>query len=292
MVTSMTGFGRAQEEVGGYNILVEVRSVNHRFFDFSSRISRGYGFLEEKLRSSLQARIARGKVDVSVELDAPDDADAEVQVNDSLAAGYLAALRGIQRRYGLPDDITVGTVARCPDLFTVRKKPADEEQVWKAVEPVLNEALIPFFAMREAEGKRLAQDMLGRAGTIIGTVEKIERRSPETVDEYRRKLKERIADMLGNAEVDEQRVLTEAAVFADKVSVTEETVRLRSHIAQFTGMLESGGAIGRRLDFLVQEMNREANTIGSKCVDASIAHMVVDMKAEIEKIREQVQNIE
>lgn len=288
----MTGFGRAEKIIGGRDIIVEIKSVNHRFFDFSSRISRGYGFLEEKLRPNLQARIARGKIDVFVDLETLDDTDAEVQVNHSLAAGYLAALREVQQRYNLPDDIRVSTIARCPDIFTVHRAPEDEDKVWADVEQVLDEALVPFFAMRKAEGQKLKEDVLGRAGTILKTVGEIEERSPQTVEEYRRKLKERISDLLGGAEVDEQRILTEAAIYADKVSVAEETVRLRSHIGQFTGMLESGEAIGRRLDFLVQEMNREANTIGSKCVDAQIAHLVVDMKAEIEKIREQIQNIE
>lgn len=288
----MTGFGRAEKIIDGRDIIVEIKSVNHRFFGFSSRISRGYGFLEDKLRSNLQTRIARGKIDVYVDLETLDDLSAEVQVNHSLASGYLAALREVQQRYGLPDDITASTIARCPDIFTIHRAPEDEEKVWAQVEQVLNEALTPFFAMREAEGAKLKDDVLGRAGTILRTVGQIEERSPRTVEEYRQKLKERISDLLGGAEVDEQRILTEAAVFADKVSVAEETVRLRSHIGQFTGMLESGEAVGRRLDFLVQEMNREANTIGSKCVDAQIAHMVVDMKAEIEKIREQIQNIE
>lgn len=292
MVKSMTGFGRAEKMTGGRDIIVEIKSVNHRFFDFSSRISRGYGFLEEKLRSFLQTRIARGKIDVFVDLETLDDAEAQVQVNHSLASGYLAALREVQQRYNLPDDVTVSTIARLPDVFTVHRAPEDEEKVWADVEQVVSEALVPFFAMREAEGAKLKEDVLGRAGTILNTVGEIEKRSPQTVDEYRQKLKDRISEMLGSAEIDEQRILTEAAVFADKVSVAEETVRLRSHIDQFTAMLESGDALGRRLDFLVQEMNREANTIGSKCVDAQIAHMVVDMKAEIEKIREQIQNIE
>lgn len=292
MVNSMTGFGRAEEIIDGRDIIVEIKSVNHRFFDFTSRVPRGYGFLEEKLRIVLQKRIARGKLDVFVDLQTLDDVSAEVEVNHSLAAGYLAALRELQRQYGLPDDITVGTVARCPDIFTVRRAPEDEEKVWQEVRQVLKKALVPFFTMREAEGQKLKEDVLGRSAAILKIVEQIEERSPQTVEEYRRKLKDRIADMLGGADVDEQRILTEAAVYADKVSVAEETVRLRSHISQFTDMLESGEAIGRRLDFLVQEMNREANTIGSKCVDAQIAHWVVDMKAEIEKIREQIQNIE
>lgn len=292
MIKSMTGFGRAEKIIDGRDIIVEIKSVNHRFFDFSTRITHGYGFLEDKLRNSLQSRVARGKIDVFVSLDTVDDTQAEVRVNHSLASGYLAALREVQQKYGLPDDITTDTVARFPDIFTVHKAPEDEEKVWAEVSRVFEEAIQPFLGMREAEGAQLKKDVLGRAHTILDTVGKIEERSPQTVEEYRRKLTERLSEMLGGTNIDEQRILTEAAVFADKVSVAEETVRLRSHIKQFGDMLESGEAIGRRLDFLVQEMNREANTIGSKCVDAETAHMVVDMKAEIEKIREQIQNIE
>lgn len=292
MVNSMTGFGRAEKIVGGRDIIVEIKSVNHRFFDFSSRVPHGFGFLEEKLRTSLQGRVARGKVDVFVEMGVLDDTSAEVEVNHSLAAGYVAALRELQQQYSLKDDVTASVVARLPDVFTVRRAPENEEEVWAQVREVLEEAIVPFFAMRAAEGKKLREDVLARSEKILGIVGRIEERSPQTVEEYRCKLKERIADMLGGAEPDEQRILTEAAIFADKVSVAEETVRLRSHISQFADMLGTGGAIGRRLDFLVQEMNREANTIGSKCVDAQIAHWVVDMKAEIENIREQIQNIE
>lgn len=292
MVNSMTGFGRAEKVVGGRDIIVEIRSVNHRFFDFSSRVPHGFGFLEEKLRTSLQGRIARGKVDVFVEMGVLDDTSAEVEVNHSLAAGYVAALRELQQQYSLKDDVTASAVARLPDIFTVRRAPENEDEVWAQVRQVLEEALVPFFAMRGAEGEKLREDVLARSEKILGIVGQVEERSPQTVEEYRCKLKERIADMLGGTEPDEQRILTEAAIFADKVSVAEETVRLRSHISQFADMLGAGGAVGRRLDFLVQEMNREANTIGSKCVDAQIAHWVVDMKAEIENIREQIQNIE
>lgn len=288
----MTGFGRAEKVVGGRDIIVEIRSVNHRFFDFSSRVPHGFGFLEEKLRTSLQGRIARGKVDVFVEMGVLDDTSAEVEVNHSLAAGYVAALRELQQQYSLKDDVTASAVARLPDIFTVRRAPENEDEVWAQVRQVLEEALVPFFAMRGAEGEKLREDVLARSEKILGIVGQVEERSPQTVEEYRCKLKERIADMLGGTEPDEQRILTEAAIFADKVSVAEETVRLRSHISQFADMLGAGGAVGRRLDFLVQEMNREANTIGSKCVDAQIAHWVVDMKAEIENIREQIQNIE
>ncbi|MCI1982690.1 MAG: YicC family protein [Oscillospiraceae bacterium] len=292
MINSMTGFGRAEETDGGRDILVEVKSVNHRFFDFNARISRGYGFLEEKLKTALKSRVSRGKIDVLVAVEPADGEDVTVQVNHSLVSGYLDALYEIQRRYNLPDDISVDTVARFPDVFTIRRAPEDEDALWEEVRRVLEKAMDPFLAMRAAEGAHMKEDVLGRANTILKLVSGIEERSPQTVEEYRNKLKERISGVLEGAAVDEGRILTEAAVFADKVSVDEETVRLRSHVSQFSDMLESGGPVGRRLDFLVQEMNREANTIGSKCADAGIAHMVVDLKAEIEKIREQIQNIE
>lgn len=287
----MTGFGRAEETVGGRNIIVEIKSVNHRFFDFTCRVPREYGFLEEKLRTLLQERVARGKVDVFVDMEALDDVSAKVEINHSLAAGYIAALRELERQYGLKDGVSVDTVARLPDVFLVRRAPEEEDEIWRQVRQVLEKALVSFFAMRGAEGEKLREDVCGRSQTILELVGRIEERSPQTVEEYRVKLKERIADMIGT-DADEQRILTEAAVFADRVSVAEETVRLRSHISQFSDMLGTGGAVGRRLDFLVQEMNRETNTIGSKCVDAQIARWVVDMKAEIEKIREQIQNIE
>ncbi len=292
MINSMTGFGRAEETDGGRDILVEVKSVNHRFFDFNARISRGYGFLEEKLKTALKSQVSRGKIDVLVAVEPADGEDVTVQVNHSLVSGYLDALYEIRRRYNLPDDISVDTVARFPDVFTVRRAPEDEDALWEEVRHVLEKAMDPFLAMRAAEGAHMKEDVLGRANTILKLVSGIEERSPQTVEEYRNKLKERISGVLEGAAVDEGRILTEAAVFADKVSVDEETVRLRSHVSQFSDMLESGGPVGRRLDFLVQEMNREANTIGSKCADAGIAHMVVDLKAEIEKIREQIQNIE
>lgn len=292
MIKSMTGFGRSEKIVGGRDIAVEIRSVNHRYFDYSSRISRGYGFLDVKLKSFLQERIARGKIDLTVSVETLESTDAEVRVNHSLAAGYVAALRELRERYHLRDDISVMTVARYADLFTVRQAPEDEEKVWGAVREVAEDAFQSFSAMREAEGGHLEEDFLSRTKTILELVSKVEERSPKTVTEYREKLLQRLHEMLADASIDEQRVLTEAAVFADKVSVAEETVRLRSHISQFHSLLQSDEAVGRKLDFLVQEMNREANTIGSKCVDAEIAHLVVDMKAEIEKIREQVQNVE
>ncbi|HAH78994.1 MAG TPA: YicC family protein [Ruminococcaceae bacterium] len=292
MIRSMTGFGRAEKNIGGRTILVEVKSVNHRFLDCGVRVPRGYEFLEEKLKARVQRDVSRGKVDVLVLIDAPEDEAARVEINRPLAAGYLAALRELQRQYGLKDDVTAGLLARFPDVLTAVREPEDRDAVWSGVSEVMNGAMASFLAMREAEGTRLKEDLSARGGTILRLVGEIEKRSPRTVEEYRQKLKERLDVLLNGAAVDEQRIVTEAAIFAERVSVTEEVVRLRSHVAQFDGMLEKGGPAGRRLDFLVQEMNREANTIGSKCADAEIAHKVVDLKSEIEKIREQIQNIE
>ncbi|MFR8003725.1 MAG: YicC/YloC family endoribonuclease [Hydrogeniiclostridium sp.] len=292
MVRSMTGFGRYTAIVDGRNIIVEMKSVNHRYFEFSSRVSRGYGFLDEKLKNYLQSKIARGKVDVYVSVETLDDGEVQVLVNHDLAEGYVKALRELAERYNIQDDISVSTLSRYSDIFSVHKAPEDEEKVWNAVKVVLDQAFASFMAMREAEGKKLEEDVLSRAETILSIVEKIEERSPQTLKEYREKLLARLQEMLGDVNIDEQRLLTEAAIFADKVAIAEETVRLRSHFGQMKTMLSSGEAVGRKLDFLVQEMNREANTIGSKATDSQIAHMVVDVKAEIEKIREQIQNIE
>lgn len=292
MIRSMTGFGRCEKMVNGRNIIVEIKSVNHRYFEFSSRITRGYGFLDDKLKSYLQSKISRGKIDVFVSVETLEDTNAQVLINHSLAAGYVNALRELSERYNLKDDISVTTVSRYSDIFTIHKAPDDEAMIWDAVRMVTDEALQAFIAMRETEGARLKEDVLQRAQTILEIVGKIEERSPQTVKEYQQKLFQKLKEMLGDSNIDEQRILTEAAIFADKVAVSEETVRLRSHFDQFANMLKSDEAVGRKLDFIVQEMNREANTIGSKCVDAQIAHMVVDIKAEIEKIREQIQNIE
>ena len=288
----MTGYGRAQGEVGGREILVEIKSVNHRYFEIASRTPRGYGFLEEKIKTYLQSRLSRGKIDVYVALEAEEDSEAEVQVNHPLALGYLNALKELAERYELRNDVTVPILSRYPDILTVRKKPEDEEAVWAAVKQKLDEALEGFVAMREREGERLKADILSRCDTILSLVEAIETRSPETVNEYRARLEAKVRELLQSTNIDDQRILTETAIFADKIAVAEETVRLRSHISQLHTMLEAKEAIGRKLDFLVQEMNREANTIGSKATDAKIAYMVVDIKAEIEKIREQIPNIE
>ena len=292
MIKSMTGFGRSKRTVDGREITVEIKSVNHRYFEFSCRTTRGYGFLEEKLKSYISQRVARGKVDMFVSLSAPQDEQATVTVNHRLASGYISAMRELGKTYGLADDISITAVAGYPDIFTVSREPEDEEKVCSDVLSVVDEALEAFISMREAEGERLKADILARVETILSIVEKIEKRSPETVSEYEKRLKDKITETLGDRTIDEQRVLTEVAIFSDKVAVAEETVRLRSHMAQLKKFFESDMPAGRKTDFIIQEMNREANTIGSKVQDAEIAHMVVDIKAEIEKIREQVQNVE
>ncbi len=292
MIRSMTGYGRSEMIVDGRAVTVEFKSVNHRYFEFSCRTTRGYAFLDEKMKSYLQGKIFRGKVDAYTSVEALETAQAEVLVNHPLAAGYVQALRELADRYDLKDDISVSTVARYGDIFSVHKAPEDEEAVWKSVQQAADEALANFIHMRETEGERLKADVLSRADTIMKLVDAIEERSPQTVAEYQEKLRLKIQELLGDTSVDEQRLLTETAIFADKVAVAEETVRLRSHFRQMSEMLESGEPVGRKLDFLVQEMNREANTIGSKATDSQIAYMVVDIKAEIEKIREQIQNIE
>ncbi|MCH5202532.1 MAG: YicC family protein [Oscillospiraceae bacterium] len=292
MVRSMTGFGRGEATVDGRDILVEIKSVNHRYFEFNCRTSRGYSFLEEKLKSYIKDSVKRGKVDVFVSLSQKEDTEAIVKINPSLAKGYINALRALADEYGVKDDISVSTVASYNDIFQIRKAPEDEEEVWSAVKPVLDTALANFIEMRKTEGAKLKEDIISRAEKILNIVSEIEERSPERVAEYQSRLQEKITELLGNADFDEQRVLTEVAIFADKVAVDEETVRLRSHFDQLKNLMDSENEIGRKIDFIIQEMNREANTIGSKANDSSLSHKVVDIKAEIEKIREQIQNIE
>lgn len=292
MVKSMTGYGRCEETVGGRRITVELKSVNHKYFEFSPRVTRGYGFLEDKLKSYVQSRVARGKIDLFLSIETLEDADVVVSVNHSLAAGYIAALREITERYKLPDTVTVNSLSRYSDIFSVHKAPEDEEAIWTAVQPVAEKAVDAFIAMRETEGRRLYEDVMARAAVILELVGKIEARSPETVKAYRERLEMKLREVLSDTAIDEQRILTEAAIFADKVAVAEETVRLRSHFEQLKSLLGAEEPSGRKMDFLVQEMNRETNTIGSKASDSQIAYMVVDIKAEIEKIREQIQNIE
>jgi len=292
MVRSMTGYGHAQAEIKGMNITFEIKSVNHRYFEFSSRIPRNYGFLDEKLKSFLQDKISRGKVECFVQIDTLEQADVIVQINHSLAEGYMNAFAELSERYGIKNDITVSSFSRYSDIFSVHKGQSDEDEILKAVIAVASEAVESFVNMREAEGEKLKTDVLSRVAEILKCVEFIESRSPETVKDYNTKLIARMKELLDDSHIEEQRILTEAAIFADKVAVAEETVRLRSHLEQLEDFFNSKEAIGRKMDFLVQEINREANTVGSKAQDVEIARCVVNIKSEIEKIREQVQNIE
>lgn len=292
MVKSMTGYGGSRQIIDNREISVEIRSVNHRYFELNCRTPREMAFLEEKIKSVVKERVFRGKIDIFVNVGVDENEEAVVTVNHSLAGGYIKALREVAVKYELSDDISVSSLARYNDIFKVTKPQADEEKLWNNVKIVLDDAIDKFVAMRQAEGEKLYEDITGRCETILNLVGDVEQRSPETVTEYRNKLLDRMNEVLSGATVDEQRILTEAAIFADKVAVAEETVRLRSHFDQFYKILKSEGSVGRKIDFILQEMNREANTIGSKVQDAQLAHIVVDIKAELEKIREQVQNIE
>ncbi|MBQ8978361.1 MAG: YicC family protein [Oscillospiraceae bacterium] len=292
MIKSMTGFGRAQNILHGRDITIEIRSVNHRYYEFSSRLPRTYGFLDEKLKSYLNGKISRGKVEVTVLITSVETADAVVDVNMTVARGYIDAMRRANEELSLTDDITLSQLMRIPDAFTVRKAADDEEQIWADVQSVADEAVGKFISMREAEGVKMREDILERLDIIERLVAEIERLSPLSVEAYRNRLYQRLCEVLDQKDVDEQRIVTEAAIFADKTAVAEETVRLRSHIVQLTDMLSLDEPIGRKIDFLIQEFNREANTIGSKAQDIAITRAVVDLKSEIEKIREQIQNIE
>lgn len=292
MIKSMTGFGRAKEQINNLDITVEIKSVNHRYFEFSSRMPRAYQFLEEKLKSACHQSITRGKVELSLIIEDNSESSSVVEINRPFAKGYIAALKQLAKDFKIKDDVKVSTVALNPEIFKIKRQSLEDEEVTQAVLAVTNQAIESFIAMREIEGEKLAADILSRAQAILSKVSLIEERSPETVKAYRERLEAKIKELLADAKVDEQRLITETAIFADKVAVDEETVRLRSHIDQLSNLLKENSAIGKKLDFIVQEMNRETNTIGSKCQDVDISHTVVDIKSEIEKIREQVQNIE
>lgn len=292
MIRSMTGYGRDQQLLHGRSITVEIRSVNHRYFEFSCRAPRGCAFLEDRLKRALQTAISRGKVEVSLTLQTIENRHISVAVDHALAGQYLTALRALGEEYSLPDDLTLSVVARLPDVFTVCRDEEDEEELAADVLSVLQNALARFVAMRETEGERLRADVLSRLAVMEEHLSFVEERSPQTLAEYRARLTARLTELLNGAVPDENRILTEAGIVADRLAVDEETVRLRSHFAQLRKIMESTEPVGRKLDFLVQEMNRETNTIGSKCSDTAIAGHVVEMKSEIEKIREQIQNIE
>lgn len=289
---SMTGYGSAKGSVEGQEITVELKSVNNRYLDCSVRLPRNFLFAEDTVKQAVSAGVSRGKVDVFVSAQASQDSGTVVSVNEELARGYRDAVARIAETLGLESGLNAFSLARFPDVLTVERRELDKDKAAAALSDITAKAVEEFNAMREREGERLRRDMLGKLETIEGFVSVVEERSPQTVKEYRERLEARLRDILADRSLDEQRVITEAAIFADRTAVDEETVRLRSHIAQFRTMLEEGSPIGRKMDFLVQEFNRESNTIGSKCSDASLAKVVVDLKSEIEKIREQLQNVE
>lgn len=288
----MTGYGRAQKILGGRDILVEIRSVNHRYYEYSSRIPRAYGYIDEKLKTLLKTSVSRGKVEVSVTVNNIEAKDSEISINKAVAEGYVSALRSVSDELGLKDDLVLSKLIKLPEIFVIQKAPDNQEQIWLDIAEVANEALQKFVEMRQTEGEKLESDIISKADFILKMVSQIEELSPQTVENYRNRLYQKISEILDGKDIDEQRIVTESAIFAEKIAVDEETVRLRSHISQLKGMFESDEPVGRKLDFIVQEMNREVNTIGSKAQDLNITRIVVDMKAEIEKIREQIQNIE
>ena len=292
MIKSMTGYGRAVETVNGREFTVELRSVNNRYLDCSVRLPRVLSFAEETVKQAVKASVSRGKVDVFISLRSEAETDVAVTLNKAVLEGYLTAMHQMVTEFGVKDDISVSAVSRLPDVFTVEKQEADEDQLRVDLMRVVAKALEGYDAMRCTEGKALDNDLRSRGQTILELVSQVEAGNAQTVADYRSRLENKLREVLENTAIDESRILTEAAIFADKVAVDEETVRLRSHLEQMNNMLTSGGAIGRKLDFLLQEMNREANTIGSKCTDVRLARIVVDIKAELEKIREQTQNIE
>lgn len=292
MPKSMTGYGRSKMLFGAREITVEIRSVNHKFFEFSSRVPRQYGYIEDKLKALFSASISRGKVEAYVSISTNDGSDVSVEVNTPLAENYISALRKANSTLNLTDDITLTRLFGIPDIFTVTRAETDENELWEEVRATASAALEGFVDMRRREGERLKADILTKLDYIEETVAKIELRSPEVTKEYRERLYQKLCDILQDKNIDEARILTEAAIFADKTAVDEETVRLKSHVASFRELLELDEPIGKKLDFLVQEMNREVNTTGSKCSDLTITKMVVDLKSTIEKVREQIQNIE
>lgn len=292
MIYSMTGYGGAKAEINGITVSAELKSVNNRYLDANIRLPKSCLFAEEAIRGALSGHISRGKVDVFVNVDSSGADEVSIQVNEKLAEAYIRAIRGLAEKHELGAELSALSVARFPEVLSTQKEDADRDAITEAILSVLSQALTDYDAMRSREGDKLCRDILQKLENIEGMVTVVEERSPQTVQEYRQRLFDKMKEVLLDGSVDESRILQEAAIYADKVSVDEETVRMRSHIAQFRQLLAQGSPVGRKLDFLIQEMNREANTTGSKCSDSQIAKLVIDMKAEIEKIREQVQNIE
>ena len=292
MIKSMTGYGRAVETLNGREFTVELRSVNNRYLDCSVRLPRILSFGEEAVKQAVKNAVSRGKVDVFISVRSENGDEVQVTLNKAVLESYLNAMRQMVAEFGVADDISVSAVSRLPEVFSLEKPEVNEEELLADMMCVLERALSEYNAMRATEGEALDRDLRSRGNTILALVSQVEQGNAQTVIDYRTRLENKLKEVLSNTAIDESRILTEAAIFADKVAVDEETVRLRSHLQQMNDMLTAGGAVGRKLDFLLQEMNREANTIGSKCTDVNLARMVVDIKAELEKIREQTQNIE
>lgn len=292
MIKSMTGYGGAKGSVEGLEISIELKSVNNRYLDTSVRLPRSFLFAEDSIKAAVQRHISRGKVDVFVSIDSSAAGDMTVKINQPLLKGYIEAVNSIANEYGLPNDMTAMSVCRFPDVLSVEKKDMDAEAITSGIIAIAEQALEDFDSMRLREGEKLRDDVLSKLGIIESLVSVVEQESPKTLADYRARLESKMAEVLGSAGVDENRILAEAAIFADRIAVDEETVRLRSHMSQLKTMISGNSPTGRKIDFLIQEFNREANTIGSKCQNSNIAHVVVDLKSEIEKIREQIQNIE
>lgn len=292
MIKSMTGYGGAKGSVEGLEIAVELKSVNNRYLDTSVRLPRSFLFAEDAVKSAVQSHISRGKVDVFISVDSSGAGDMAVKVNEPLLRGYIEAINHISEEYALSNELTALSVGRFPDVLSVEKKDLDAEAISDGILSIAEKALRDFDQMRLREGEKLRDDVISRLATIDALVSQVEAKAPETVAEYRKRLEQRMTEVLATAGIEPNRILAEAAIFADHIAVDEETVRLRSHMAQLRTMINGSSPTGRKIDFLIQEFNREANTIGSKCQSSDVAHTVVDLKSEIEKIREQIQNIE
>lgn len=292
MPKSMTGYGRAKSVFGPREITVEIKSVNHRFFEFSAKYPRQYSFIEDKLKTLFSKEINRGKVEAYISISVSDGSDIGVEVNGALAGSYISALKSANESLGLADDLTLSQLLRMPDVFTVTRQEIDESELWSEISQVAEAALQSFMQMRIAEGDRLKDDIMKKLDSIQELVLKIESRSPQVVEEYKDRLYSKLCELLESKNIEQSRILTEAAIFADKTAVDEETVRLKSHVESFRELLLIDEPVGKKLDFIVQEMNREVNTTGSKCSDIEITKIVLELKSIVEKIREQIQNIE
>ena len=292
MIYSMTGYGTAKGKIEDLDVTIELKSVNNRYLDTSVRVPRGFVFLEDKIKSAIQSKLSRGKIDVFVTIDSSSSEDLIVRINEPLARGYFEALKSLSEEFEIPNNVDAVTISRFPDVLSLEKKELDMDAVSAGMQELTLAAVDDFDRMRAIEGEKLQQDLYEKIACIEALLSKIEEEAPKTVEEYQNRLLQKMKDVLEDSSVEENRIIQEAAIYADHIAINEETVRLHSHIAQSKMMIEQGSPIGRKMDFLIQEFNREANTIGSKCQNSEVAHYVVDMKSEIEKMREQVQNIE